>query len=173
MKLFFIAFCGCVTFVASGTSFRQTELSFKCANVPVRFPDAPEPAYILNGVAVEQTVLKEVAPEHIASIEVACADYIYATFGIKAQRTGLILFTSPAPHSVLNTVMDSIARLQATHVARWSRFAGTVDELGWRDDSGLVAVELKLVEDGAAWTATGTHRYWKGRPVTVSGTKND
>ena len=143
----------------------------KCAHVPIRFPDAPEPVYVVNGRAVEPSLLKALNPDSIESVEVACADAIYDRFGIKAQRTGIIIFTVPAPAAVLKSAMDSIARLQQAYVARSGRFANALHELEWRDHSGNITIELTVTPDGNAWTAIGSHRFIKGRPITVSGSR--
>src|SRR5687768_17556233 len=94
MKLVTFVVCGGIALTARAAPAPTQPPALKCANVVVRFPEAPEPVYVLNGNAVDQDSLARVNADRIASIEVACTDEIYRRFGIKARRTGLIVFTS-------------------------------------------------------------------------------
>ena len=145
----------------------------KCANVPILFPDAPEPVLVLNAKAVDRDSMRKLDDRRIESVNVVCADYIYRTFRIEARQSGVVIFTKPGPFSALRAVMDSIATLQTRFLARTGRFAQTLPELGWMDPAGLITVDLIIAADGSRWSATGKHRYLTGKQLesTVEGRK--
>ena len=97
---------------AVGTFGNNTDVA-KCTGVPILFPDAPEPVFVLNAVAVDRDSMRKLDERQIESVNVVCADYIYRTFRIEARRSGVVMFTKPGPLSVLRSEMDSIATLQA------------------------------------------------------------
>lgn len=171
MKLLAVLVCGSIPLLAFGAASSSTSSARKCVNVPILFPDAPEPVFVLNGEAVDRDSVASttsVTPDKILSVELACADKIYERFRIKARRTGLIVFTREL-HTELKSAMDSIAVLQVAFLERTGGFASTVAELGWSSKSGRVTVEMRLLDDGSRWTATGNSKYLQNEPLTVSG----
>jgi hypothetical protein len=146
----------------------------KCTDVPVSFPDAPEPIYVIDGERFRPDSVPHLDRAVIHRISVVCADYLYETFGIKARRTGVVIFTVPGPEKVLRASMDSIAVLQGVFFEARGRFASDVAELGWSDPSGLMTVDMMILPNDRGWTATGSHRYLGKRHAgeTIGGSSN-
>jgi hypothetical protein len=165
--------CATIVLAAAVVAFGPDTAVVKCGNVPIQFPDAPEPVYVLNAVAVDRDSMRKIGERQMESVQVHCAGYIYQTFGIEAQRSGIVMFTKPGPVSALRAAMDSIAALQTRFLARTGRFAPTLSELGWTDAAGLITVDVMVAVDGTRWSATGKHRYLTGTQleVTVEGRK--
>jgi hypothetical protein len=130
--------------------------------------------YVLDARVVDEAAVKAVDPETISSIQVVCSDERHQVFGIEPGMNVIVVFTKPGPHADLEKEIVEVAQLQATHLARHGAFARTLEELRWKDPSGLIAVDLAVSDDGGSWTARGTHRYLIGRTpivVTATGTK--
>jgi hypothetical protein len=144
----------------------------KCRDVPVLFPDAPDIVYVLNTKAVPQEALARVNPDSIESVAIACASELHELFGIETRRGAVVIFTIPGPLSALKAAMAHVESLQKRYYAEHGEFAGSVEQLGWSDPSGLIRVNLSVTVSGTRWTATGLHRHrpWSSG-VTVAGTK--
>ena len=148
--------------------------TLKCARgTPTRFPNAPEPVYVLDGKAVSDSALTALDKSSIESIEVLCFDEVYRRFGIEARHNGVVMFTKPGPRAVLRAALDSLAARQQAFVAEHGRFARTLTELGWSAPAEAISVDLSVSDDGTRWTAVGTHRHLseKSATIAVSGAK--
>jgi hypothetical protein len=145
----------------------------KCEFSPSGSPTAPENVFVLNGKAVEEKQIKQLAPKSVESIEMVCAEELRTIFGIEARRIGVVVFTTPGPSSALRSSLESISALQRAHFAKHRTFAAQLSDLGWSDPPGLVRVDLQRTQDGERWSATGRHRYLIGESFarTVSGEK--
>ena len=173
MKAIPASICATLALAAAVVAFAPDTAVAKCGNVPILFPDAPEPVLVLNARAVDRDSMRKVDERRIESVTVVCADYIYRTFRIEARQSGIVMFTKPGPASALRVALDSIATLQTGFLARTGRFAQSLSELGWTDPAGLITVELTIAVDGTRWSATGRHRYLTGEQLesTVEGRK--
>jgi hypothetical protein len=175
MKLLGLSVCATAGMVAASSVQSPSNAAVrKCTDVAVRFPDAPEPVYVLNAQAVDPDSLPQLDPSEIESVAIKCTDYIYETFGIKAQRTGIVVFTTPGPRAALMVHMDSVVTLQEAFFVKHRHFASSLSDLHLTSNPGLISVKLTVAEDGGSWKATGTHRYLGGdkAPVIVGGSRS-
>ena len=160
--------------VAAAPSPAPPITTLKCARgTPTRFPNAPEPVYVLDGRAATAEELTALDRSTIESIEVVCHDEVYRRFGIEARHNGVIMFTKPGPRAVLRAALDSLAARQQAFVAEHGRLARSVIELEWRAPAEAISVDLSVSDDGTRWTAVGTHRHLpeKSATIAVSGEK--
>ena len=156
--------------VVSAAPSKQRVVSMKCPNQPILFADAPEPLFVLDGNAVPQEKLKEsTTADAIESIEIVCATDVHRAFGVKANRTAVVVFTKPGPYSALKNSVESIVSMQETYRAKNGEFARTISDLPWKDETGMITVSLKVSEDGKQWFATGNHRHRFRGTYVVSG----
>jgi hypothetical protein len=143
---------------------------------PAPFPDAPDVVFLLNGKFMDKDAIGPAA-ETIDGVFIVCdVVKLYNTFGIKSQRGAVFIFTKPGPKAALQARLDSVVALQRTYRAREGKFATRLADLGWSDPSGVITIDLKVAENGASWTATGTLRYllfFEGpsSAITVSGSR--
>ena len=162
VRLFLAAVVALITLGAGSSAGRGAPV-LKCPpGTPILFPDAPEPAFVLNARMVQREVLERVHRDSIESIDIVCAIELHRTFGVEAQRSGFVVFTSPGPSTALQQAVDSIASLQKAYFAEHGRFATAPRDLGWSDPAGLVTIELTVSKGGSRWSARGTHRYLPG-----------
>lgn len=158
--------------VVSAAPSKQRVIAMKCPNQPILFADAPEPVWVLDGKAILQEKFKEltgVTPESVESIEIVCATDVHRAFGIKANRTAVVVFTKPGPYTALKSSVESIASMQETYHAKHGAFAKTITDLPWKDETGLITVSLQVSQDGKQWFATGNHRHRFQGTYVVSG----
>ena len=155
--------------VVAAPSPRPAATALKCARgTPTRFPNAPEPVFVLDGRAVTDTVLETLDKSKVESIEVVCYDEVYRRFGIEARHNGIIIFTKPGPRAVLRAALDSLALRQQAFVAEHGRFARTTAELEWQAPIDAISIELTVSDDGTRWTAAGTHRFLSASSATLT-----
>jgi hypothetical protein len=146
----------------------------KCPRgTPVRFPNAPEYVYLLDGRSVGPEAIERVDHNTVESVQIICHDDLHRVFGVEAKYGGVVMFTAGGPSSTLRSTMESLAKLQEAHHAKTGAFARTLAELGWSDPTGLLTVSLSVTNDGTSWTATGRHRHLISTQLgfTVSGSK--
>jgi hypothetical protein len=146
----------------------------KCPpSVPVLFPNAPDPVYVLDGKAVQKEVIARLDPKTLESIEVVCANDVHRVFGIEGRRSAVVVFTAPGPHSALTASTKFLESQQKVHLARRGVFAKQLSDLAWSDPTGLITVILTVSEDGSSWSAHATHRHLinPSSGVTVAGKK--
>ena len=156
--------------VASAAPSRQPVVTMKCPNQPVLFADAPEPVFVLDGKAVPQEKKGlDIAPDAVESVEIVCATDVHREFGVKANRTAVVVFTKPGPYSALKNSVESIVSMQESYHAKHGAFARTIADLPWKDQTGLITVSLQVSQDGKEWFATGNHRHRFKGTYTVSG----
>lgn len=156
--------------VASAAPSRQRVVTMKCPNQPVLFADAPEPVFVIDGKAVPQEKKGlDIAPEAVESIEIVCATDVHREFGVKANRTAVVVFTKPGPYSALKNSIESIVPMQQTYHAKNGSFASSITDLPWKDETGLITVTLRVSEDGKQWFAVGNHRHRFQGMYSVSG----
>jgi hypothetical protein len=166
-------YAGCTLVLALAATSGSQPLRLKCPpGTPVMFPNAPEPAWVLNGKAADSTVMKSLKPDSVESIEIACADEVYRVFKVEARRNAVVIFTIPGPTVALKNALETVKALQQQYHERHGRYATTAEALGWSDASGLISVDIAVTENGTRWFATAKHRYrLRDSGITVSGTK--
>lgn len=160
--------------IASGASAPTgIEGELKCGSgTPTRFPNAPEPVYVVDGQAIPEQELSALDRGSIESLEVLCFEEIHRRFGIEARRSGIVIFTKPGPEAVLTATLDSLASKQSAYLATRGRFARTLDDLDWREPSELISIDLVVSDDGNRWSAVGTHRWLRAESTrSVSGSR--
>ena len=160
--------------VAAGASTPTPGASaLKCSSgTATRFPNAPEPVYVVDGKAVTEQELLAVDRGSITSIEVLCFEEIHRRFGIEARRSGIVMFTEPGPETVLKATLDSLASKQSAYLATHGRFAPSLEDLDWREPTGLISIDLVVSADGSRWSAVGTHRWLRARDTrSVNGSR--
>jgi hypothetical protein len=157
--------------VVSAAPSKQRVVTMKCPNQPILFADAPEPVFVIDGKAVPQEKGKElgIAPEAVESIEIVCATDVHREFGVKANRTAVVVFTKPGPYAALKNSVESIVSMQESYHAKHGAFARTITDLPWKDETGLITVSLQVSPDGKEWFATGNHRHRFRGTYVVSG----
>ena len=158
--------------VVSAAPSKQRVVTMKCPNQPILFADAPEPLFVLDGKAVPEGTLKEltgVTPQSVESIEIVCATDVHRAFGVKANRTAVVVFTKPGPYSALKNSIEPIVSMQESYHAKNGAFAKAITELPWKDETGLITVSLEVSQEGKQWFATGNHRHRFQGVYTVSG----
>ena len=145
----------------------------KCASgTPTRFPNAPEPVYVVDGKAVSEQELLALHRDSVQSLEVLCFDEVHRRFGIEARRNGIVIFSKPGPGTALKAALDSLASRQSAYLATHGRFARTLDDLDWREPSGLISIDLLVSDDGNRWSAVGSHRWLRAASTrSVSGSR--
>ena len=155
--------------VAGASAPSRPATSLKCSSgKPTRFPNAPEPVYVLDGRAVALEAVQPLDRDTIHSIEVLCFDEVYRRFGIEARRSGVVVFTVPGPHAALRATLDTLVARQREFAARHGRFARSLTELAWSPSSTVISIDLIVTEDGSRWSAAGTHRHLRASEATMS-----
>lgn len=175
MKLYAASVAVVAALAAATLSAEPSHTALKCPpDTPIQFPNAPEPAYVLDGKASDDAAFQALDHESIASIEIVCADDVHRVFGIEARRTAIVVFTKPGPHNVLKAALETIRTRQSAYYAEHGAFANDPAQLDWADESGLMTITLKVSEDGRRWTATGKHLHiFKSVPKSVTGVAPD
>ena len=136
----------------------------KCSNAPILFPDAPELVWVLDGKGIDTTEGAKIEglADSIESVEVACAESVHRRFGIKSRGGGVVIFTKPGPAAVLRVQVDSVAKLHRAFTAINGKPTAHPAQLGWRDSTGLITVELEKSSESGGWTVVGRHRWLDG-----------
>jgi hypothetical protein len=175
MNSYAILLTGLVIVGATGFVSQPHRNMAKCPNAPILFPDAPETVHVLNGKLTEADVLKRLNKESVEVIEIVCATDLHRVFGIQSRRGGVSIFTAPGPHSLLKKSLESLVNAQNAYSKQHGHFAKSLSDLSWNDPSGLITVKLEVSENGARWSATGTHRHLlaPSSSVVVSGTAQE
>jgi hypothetical protein len=112
------------------------------ASLDAEYVPAPT-VYLLDARIVTETEFKSAQGE-FESISVVCSEERHQIYGVDPGSNLVIGFTAPGPYSALEANVMSIAKLQETCFARTGEFAPTVDDLGWKDPSGLITIELSV-----------------------------
>jgi hypothetical protein len=160
MRLYAVCAAAVAVLAAATLSAEPSSSEMKCPpDTPIQFPDAPEPAYVLDAKAVDESALRRLDHDSIASLHIVCAVDLHRVFGVEAQRSGVVVFTKPGPHAELKSSLETIRTRQAAYYAERGEFATDPAQLEWSDESGLMTMTLKVSESGRSWAATGTHLY--------------
>ncbi|HSK18594.1 MAG TPA: hypothetical protein VK912_05600 [Longimicrobiales bacterium] len=130
----------------------------KCT-MPVLFRDAPEPAFVLDGDAADADVMRQLEAEQVESIDIMCAPELYEIYQVKAQRSGVVIFTRPGPVAQLQSSLDELQALQRSYFEAHGVFSSDLEQLGWADETGLITMDLSVQDGGSRWKATASHRY--------------
>ena len=147
----------------------STGVVLKCTKAPILFPDAPEHVWVLDGKTMDTTDGKAKVQEmadKIESVEVSCPESIYRRFAIKSRLGGVVIFTKPGPQTVLRSQVDSVAKLYRASAAALGTLPRNAEELGWRDSTGLITIEIRRSGEANGWTVLGRH-WWLEGPENV------
>jgi hypothetical protein len=143
---------------SSSTSMSAADL--KCSlNAAPLFPKADEYVTVLDTKVVSKEKLSELDPKSVESVDIVCAADLHRVFGIESRLGGIVVFTAPGPGTALKGSMDALEALQKAYVAKHNVFAAKLSDLDWTDASGMITVTITLYDDGARWSAVGSHKY--------------
>ena len=135
------------------------------------FADAPDFVILVDRKVVTQQAYEQMDKKSIESIDVLCADPLHRAYGVKAKMSGLVVFTAPGPDAAVRAAFESIARLQQAHLREHGAFTTDLARLGWKDETGLISIDLALNDNGNRWVATGRHQHRFGFVATTVGDK--
>jgi hypothetical protein len=159
-------------FLTAATPTWQPDVAArKCQlpGAPILFPDAPEDVYVLNGRETSPEDMKLVNKKDFESIEMVCPVQLHQVFGVKARRTGVVIFTTPGPHAAIKSAIADVTARQERHFATHGAFARTLEQLGWSDSTGMITMKLELFQEGRRWLATADHKYRINLPNETAG----
>lgn len=144
--------------ILAGFAAPWSASSRKCT-IPVLFRDAPEPAFVLDGKAVDADVVQELERERVESIDIMCAPALYEIYQVRAQRSGVVIFTRPGPAAQLQASLEDLQERQRSYFEAHGVFSKDLERLGWSDETGLITIDLSVQDGASRWKATVSHRY--------------
>lgn len=169
-----LAILAAATVIASLSTRDIASAGRKCARTPIMFPDAPEPVFVLDRQEVVRAELDGLDRDDIESLFIVCAPDLYDRFKVRAQRSGIVVFTVPGPSAELRAAMERLDAMQREQLRRHGAFTEDLEQLGWSDESGLISVKMEVLDGGTRWKATGSHYHLpaRGMTATVSGQRD-
>ena len=132
MKRHAIAVSTMLLLIAATPTWQPDTAARKCQlpGAPILFPDAPEDVYVLNGKEISPDDMKLVNKKDYESIEFVCPVQLHQVFGVKAQRTGVVVFTTPGPHAAMKSALADVTARQEKYFGQHRAFGPQLAAVG-------------------------------------------